>query len=289
MNSAIALLTYNKNENTHFLIAYDLNLRMEMRRIALSIQNEFNQIKLICLNSNIFIQTDTCLIYIPVQIEQLSLADLVKTYKSNLNELELTFDGIMGYLNGNDVKPIDKEYLLVEALDQFVLVHEKELEITNMNNGLSSEIEMANLELSKLPSSLTSKLDQLFAITFNHDLMIQQLKSKQFNRDYLIKILGLLNKALNSQNCALVIDWINVLIDSYFICLNSSNNLDLIKHLNLIKIQLDHLILKSKNEKDLKCLLATLLLALNESNQVKRTRITLPDKHLGYKLEEIYL
>lgn len=265
-----------------------------MKRILLPNQSE-NQIKLICFDANIFVQSDSNLIYVPVQTEELSLADLIKTYRSelNLNQTELTFDNLMKYLKETDLKPIDREYLLVEALEQFILNNKQELEINNINNKINGELELNRLDKNKLPQHLVKKLEQLFSFTFNTEFMIQQMKRKQFNRDFLIEILDLLNKALNDQNCAYlinVIDWINVILDSYFICLNSSNNLDLIKYLNQIKIQNDQLILKSKNEKDLKSLLTTLLLAINDESNQNRTRITLPDnKHLGYKFEEIYL
>ena len=293
-SSAIAVLTYDKNENTNYLLAYDLNLKMEMKRIALPIASQ-HQILLNCLNSNIFVQTNQCLIYVPVQTEELSLADLIKSYKSdlNLNELDLTFDGILTLL-ANDVKPIDREFLLVEALERFIVNNRQALEINSISNEINSEM-LTSVDTSiGLPTKLLKQLEQLFIYPFNSDFMIQQMKRKQFDREFLIKILDLLNKALNSQNCASivrVIEWINVVLDSYFICLNSSNNLVLIKHLNNIRLQTDQLILRTKNEKDLKSLLATLLLAINdESNQKRKTKITLPDnKHLGYKLEEIVL
>ena len=267
---------------------------MEMKRIALPIASQ-HQILLNCLNSNIFVQTNQCLIYVPVQTEELSLADLIKSYKSdlNLNELDLTFDGILTLL-ANDVKPIDREFLLVEALERFIVNNRQALEINSISNEINSEM-LTSVDTSiGLPTKLLKQLEQLFIYPFNSDFMIQQMKRKQFDREFLIKILDLLNKALNSQNCASivrVIEWINVVLDSYFICLNSSNNLVLIKHLNNIRLQTDQLILRTKNEKDLKSLLATLLLAINdESNQKRKTKITLPDnKHLGYKLEEIVL
>ena len=75
--------------------------------------------------------------------------------------------------------------------------------------------------------------------------MIQQLKRKQFERKFLIKILDLFNKALNSQTSGVlmnVIDWINLVFDAYFICLNSANNLQLVRHLQQIRTQTDQLI-----------------------------------------------
>lgn len=293
-----------------------------MKRIALPIQSEHRQVKLNCFGSHIFAQTSGALIYVPVQTEELSLVDLIGSYKSQLNlaELNLTFDGIVKYLKANNVKPIDREFLLVEALEQFIVSNRSELERASIGDQLNSEIDCST---DRLPAKLSGKLRKLFAFTFNGEFMIQQLKRKQFEREFLIKILDLLNKALNSQaSCALVnvIDWINLVFDAYFICLNSANNLQLVRHLQQIRAQTDQLILKSKNEKDLKCLLATLLLAnladaapeveaggpheASDSDvttnrppsserrhrRPKRARIVLPDsQHLGYKLEEIYL
>lgn len=311
---------------------------MEMKRIALPIESEHRQVRLNCLGSAIFAQTNSALIYVPVATEELALADLIASYKSDLKltELNLTFEGIVKYLKGNSVKPIDREFLLVEALEQFILTHRAELELASISDQINSEIPTAtnsettgeNGELDvarladRLPVKLNRKLRQLFAFTFNSEFLIQQLKRKQFEREFLVKILDLLNKALNSQaSCALVnvIDWISLVFDAYFICLNSANNPALVRHLNRIRTQTDQLILKSKNEKDLKCLLATLLLTNLESNlesnladkppeadggtdseaepatrrhqkRPKGFRIVLPDhKHLGYKLAEIYL
>lgn len=278
--------------------------------------------KLTCLTSAIFAQTSSTLIYVPVETEELALADLIASYKSelNLDELNLTFEGIVKYLKSNTVKPIDREYLLVEALEQFIVAHQAELAIANISSQINSEmpagqtgdqLNSVNAQTDRLPTKLNRKLRQLFAFTFNGEFMIQQLKRKQFEREFLFKVLDLLNKALNSQaSCALVnvIDWINLVFDAYFICLNSSNSVPLVRHLSEIRTQTDQLILKSKNEKDLKCLLATLLLtnladddaettgepadepAKHRPKHQKATRIVLPDnKHLGYKLEEIYL
>ena len=303
-----------------------------MKRIALPIDSEHRAVRLNCVGSAIFAQTSSSLVYVPVATEELALADLIASYKTDLNltELNLTFDGIVKYLKANCVKPIDREYLLVEALEQFILTYRAELEVASISDQINSEIPTESTSepdgtgrpsdrlTDRLPTKLNRKLRQLFAFTFNSEFLIQQLKRKQFEREFLVKILDLLNKALNSQaSCALVnvIDWISLVFDSYFICLNSANNPQLVRHLNRIRTQTDQLILKSKNEKDLKCLLATLLLTDLESSSLvekeagegggtdseaepaakhqkrpKGARIVLPDhKHLGYKLAEIYL
>ena len=136
------MLTYNQTEKTNHLSVYDLNLKMEMKRIALPIESEHRQVKLTCLVSAIFAQTSSALIYVPVATEELALADLIASYKTELNlaELNLSFDGIVKYLKANSVKPIDREYLLVEALEQFIVEHRAELEIASIGEQMASEL-----------------------------------------------------------------------------------------------------------------------------------------------------
>lgn len=272
----------------NYLLAYDLNLKKEMKRIELPIESEHRSIKLILFGSKIFVQTNSCLIYVPVESEQLSLADLIKSYKSelNLSEQDLILDRLMELLEG-DVKPIDKEYLLAEALEKFINDNK---ELNEIANGVNNELNDGIIS-GKLSPNLSKKLDKLFSYSFNTDFMIEQLKQKQFGRDFLLKVLNLLNKALNSCKLANCIDWINVIFDSYFIILNSSNNLEMVKLLNSIKLKTEELILKSKKEKDLKFLLDTLMSGLNDENsKYCKPEILLPEKRrVGYKLDEITL
>jgi hypothetical protein len=267
------VMVISKGENgKQIMFAVDPTYRTETQKIQIDPLLDSYTDNLFFLDSKVFSVTKVGVQAFVFPIKRITLVEAIyqqveqrnQPLENALQKEQITAKQLIAVLS-NQLKPLELEQNLVKAVELLI----------------------------RTPSSKdASKLQTLtFSFHFAHQFLVTELRSIQFNREQLAKLLLVLNAQLTTvqnDSTGIIFDWIGALFDAYFIAFNSLTNktlLDLLKKTQSTLQEKIHLFqIQKQLEQSMRSSLETI------PDDRGKIVIGLPDhKHLGYKLEEIYL
>lgn len=257
------------------MFGYDPTYRTETQKIQIDPLLDSHSDNLFYFNSKLFTISKLGVQAFHLSIKRITLVEAINQQvehrkasllvNGDLKEQKMTAKQISATL-ARQLKPKELEQTLVQSIE---LIIDGSLSVKDMT------------ELKRLT----------FSFRFAHQFLVHELKAIQFDREQLAKLVQLLNEQMHlasNQKIDIVFNWTGALFDAYFIAFNSLTNRTLLDLLKQIQRTLQDKIDLFQTQKQLQQSIRSSLETIPDDRG--KIVVGLPDhKHLGYKLEEIYL